>query len=382
MEVVIMPRGAQLEHRPRLLWVGKAPRNHGASGEEVFDARMIAALARHVCDLDLFQPVPVERKREVANLVLGVPYLRARFATTANIEAVRRMSRSYDAVICSWEAMDALALNLRRPTIFIPHNITSQMLPEIYPGTLARAAAWRARRWEEKWYRPSQFVAIATLSRADLATLSSLPDPPKLFWTPPGMPPCLDLAADARVVPELVLLGAYGWPPKRRDVERFAEEYSHYTQSTPAETHLPVLASSEGPPNGLPPHALARINPKPLPSSAEKQSAIRFGLITDRFQAGHKLKTLAYIAENQIVLSFADIAFDFAHIPDNDLFIRRLHKVEEVTLHVAQVAAMPADDLRQRFIRFKAACAQAFTWDAVAESLLKIVQASLPCHGA
>src|SRR3954466_1572234 len=121
MEVVIMPRGAQLEHRPRLLWVGKAPRNHGASGEEVFDARTIAALAKHDCDLDLFQPVPIERKREVANLVLGVPYLRARFATTANIEAVRRMSRSYDAVICSWEAMDALALNLRRPTIFIPH---------------------------------------------------------------------------------------------------------------------------------------------------------------------------------------------------------------------------------------------------------------------
>ena len=47
------------------------------------------------------------------------------------------------------------------------------------------------------------------------------------------------------------------------------------------------------------------LQPSGVPLSDD---ALRIGLITDRFEAGHKLKTLAYVANNQIVLSFAELA--------------------------------------------------------------------------
>ncbi len=349
---------------PRLLWVGKAARNHGHTGDEVFDARTIAALRKH-CIVDLFHPRPVSRLQEVTKLALGIPYLRARFATVQNLRDARQASHGYEGVICSWEGMDVLARHLTPPTLFIPHNITSQMLPQIYPGPLARLAAWRARRWEQCWYRKRTFAAIAALSRADMAYLSTITDRPCVVWTPPGMPPRAPLAENAVLLPELVLLGSYGWPPKRRDVLRFAADYAGHAGSRP-----PIRAADEGAPNGLPPGALAALHPLPLPTPDEQQTAIRFGLITDRFQAGHKLKTLVYIAQNQIVLSFGNIAFDFSHIPDHDLFIRRVHSMEDLIAQIAQVSAMPIGELRSRFIRFQAVCASEFTWDAVAETLL------------
>ena len=62
------------------------------------------------------------------------------------------------------------------------------------------------------------------------------------------------------------------------------------------------------------------LQPSGVPLSDD---ALRIGLITDRFEAGHKLKTLAYVANNRIVLSFAEVGFDFVHIPYHDLFIRK-----------------------------------------------------------
>jgi hypothetical protein len=93
-------------------------------------------------------------------------------------------------------------------------------------------------------------------------------------------------------------------------------------------------------------------------------------LITDRFVAGHKLKTGYYLANNAIVLSFADVTEDFADIPDHDFFVRRISDAREVSRHVAAVAADEPQRLRVRLETFKQRCAEKFSWARAARSLL------------
>jgi hypothetical protein len=347
----------------RILWIGKRPTNE-QEGDEVVDRKTIAACQQQGHHIDLFHPAPVSRLAEVGNLVLGVPYQRARFATRANIRNLRQMVGEHDVTICSWEPFDWLATGLRSPTILIIHNVSSNGLLSLFPGNpLAALASARVRAWERRCYRAQNFAAVAALSRHDHAYLQSIGAPNPLLL-PPGMPPCIPLAPDAAVVAEIVVSGTYDWSPKRRDLMAFARGYAG------RQGHFPVRA------HDLPQQAAALLQPHPLPSDQENRGAIRFGLITDRFEAGHKLKTLAYIANNQIVLSFADVDFDFAHIPDHDFFIRKVMSVSDVATHVNLILAMPSSVLRERFIRFKQSAARYFTWEAVGKTLINAAESA------
>jgi hypothetical protein len=348
----------------RILWIGKQPTD-GEAGDEVFDRKTIAACRAQGHQIDLFHPARVGRMQEAVNLLTGMPHHRARFGSRANRLAIRRMAAGYDATICSWEPLDGLAGGLRPPGVLILHNVTSQSLPAMFPGSrVAALAAAASRVWERRCYRRGVYSTLAVLSNADLAILSALTDHPPLLLLPPGMPPCVALADDAALIPEIVVSGTYDWKPKRRDALAFATEYSA------VENRLPILA------DGLPEAAARLLRPGPLPSGEACGGALRLGLITDRFVAGHKLKTLAYIAANQIVLSFADVAGDVAHVPDHDFFIRRIGSVGEIAGHAAALAAVPAAELRERFLAFQRRCAGLFTWDAVAAKLLEAAAAA------
>jgi hypothetical protein len=342
----------------RILWIGKRPTN-GEEGDEVFDRKTIAAWRRQGYVIDVFHPAPVSRAREIGNLLLGSPYQRARFTTGANIRSVRRLAGQYDVIICSWEPLDRLATDLESPVILIAHNISSNALLELFPrNPLAALASVRVRSWERHCYRPQNFAAVAGLSRKDHAYLQSI-GAPKPLLLPPGMPPCLPLEPNAPVLSEIVISGTYDWSPKRRDLVLFAREYTGEHGRFPIRAH------------GLPDAAAHLLDPSEAPSPEESRSAIRFGLITDRFEAGHKLKTMAYIANNQIVLSFADVNFDFAHITDHDLFIRKVASTSDIAKHIKAVVDTPVSTIRKRFIRFQQACARYFTWDAVATTLME-----------
>jgi hypothetical protein len=93
-------------------------------------------------------------------------------------------------------------------------------------------------------------------------------------------------------------------------------------------------------------------------------------LITDRFVAGHKLKIGYYLANNAIVLSFADVAEEFADIPDHEFFIRRIGDARHISRHVAAVSAEEPRHLCIRLATFKERCAEAFSWHRCARSLL------------
>jgi hypothetical protein len=343
----------------RVLWVGKKPTDGGA-GDEIFDRKTIAALRASGHSVDRFHPSPVERPRAVMNLIAGLPHYRTRFTSESNRSAIRRLHQGYDMTVCSWEPFDALCRGLSPPCTLILHNVTSRSLPAIFPESrLAGLAALRARKWERQCYRPENFATVAALSRRDLAYLRTLDNAPDLLLLPPGMPACITLAHDAVLVNELVISGTFDWTPKRRDILAFARDYEAVADR--------VMIRADG----LPAEAMQRLRPLPTPSAMDNASALRFGLIADRFEAGHKLKTMAYIAANQIVLSFADIGFDFAHIPDHAFFIRKIDTVAEIAAHAAALSSVPAALLRARFLAFQQACAQSFTWDAVAATLLR-----------
>ncbi len=342
----------------RILWIGKQAVD-GQAGDEVFDRKTIAACRRRGATIELVHPARVSRAAEVLNLAAGQPHYRAHYASATNRAAAVAASQRCDVAVCSWEPFDTLGFGLRCPVLLILHNITSRALPQMFPGNvLATLAAARARVWERRRYSGKTLSAIAALSRPDLAYLATLPDPPRLLWLPPGMPPATPLSPEALLVPELVITGTYDWRPKHRDAVRFAQEYAGVTP------RLVVRAAK------LPGAAVKFMPVAPLPSAAEAGAALRFGLITDRFEAGHKLKTLAYIADNQIVLSFTDVTADFAHLADHGLFIRTLSSVADIARHVAELAHMPACELRRRFVAFQQACAKQFRWDAVAGTLL------------
>ena len=142
------------------------------------------------------------------------------------------------------------------------------------------------------------------------------------------------LASSAPLLGEIVLTGTYDWAPKRRDIARFLQEFAALPDRPPLLTAAVTAQMTAG----------LGIQTRPLPSN--NGDALRFGLITDRFEAGHKLKTLAYIADNQIVLSYTDVACDFTDVEDAAFFLRRVTSAADINAHIAQLSAMDLDQLR------------------------------------
>ena len=83
------------------------------------------------------------------------------------------------------------------------------------------------------------------------------------------------------------------------------------------------------------------------------------------------------------MLSFADVTPDFTPIADHHFFIRKLDGVNDIARHASEIAAVRPDELRHRMLCFQRRCAEAFTWQAVAESLLHAVaEAPSPLPGS
>ncbi len=345
----------------RVLWIGRYADREG--GEYVYDRKAIDAIRRRGHEVEVVEPVAGPRWLELARMVTHqLPHYRGRYITADNLSRIAAAAQRADVAICSWEPHDALALDLPVPTVLALHNITSRSLPAIFPGNrLAGFLAARARAYEHRAYRTPGLAGIATLSLRDKAYIDSLGIAARSVWTPPGMPPDVPLDAAARLEPALVLSGSYDWKAKRRDVIRFAEEFAAWTGR-------PTFASDDT----LPPEvaALLPVQPARLRERDEVARRIRFGVVPDRFEAGHKLKTLYYIASNCIVLSFADVSFDFERVPDHAFFIRRVETMADVQAVMAEVGSLTPADLVARFTAFKRRCVELYSWDAVARDLL------------
>lgn len=344
----------------RMLWVGKASED-GAAGDEVYDRKIISAIKARGVDVAQVSPERVSKAQEGFNLLAGGAYYRASYAAAANHRRLADASAHCDVAICSWEPFDALASRLSIPVIPILHNITSRSLPAMFPGHhVAGFLARRAGIWERRTYGSSgPFAAIAVLARADEAYVRTLRHDGGVLYAPPGLPPEMELDPHATFRPEIVISGTYDWRPKRRDVILFAQELAG----------LPAAPTVHA--EALPDEAARLLAQKPID---QRPDAIRLGLIPDRFKAGYKLKAGYYLANNCIVLSYADVRDDFASIPDAPFFVRKIDHARDIANHLREIEAVEPEMLRKRMKAFRNACASAFSWTASADVLLNAAQ--------
>jgi hypothetical protein len=342
----------------RILWVGKASRNASA-GDEVYDRKVISGIRARGHTVIEVNPSRVSKSRSLINLIFRrIPHYRSWYDCDGNYAALKAASYNCDAALVSWEPFDKLAYSLAIPTIPILHNITSSSLPAfLQRSVIARLLAWHAKQWEDTCYSSANFLAVACLSLTDLAGLQRRFPGIKLLHCPPGSPSPIPLSDDATVRSELVITGTYGWRAKRRDALRFAREYARVAG------RLEVFADA------LPAEANRLLSSRPIIKESTGNT-IRFGIITDRFAAGHKLKTTEYIAGNCIVLTFAEIEEDFHDIPDREFFIRKLSHASEIGSHVAEVNRVDVRELRSRFSAFKRRCLDRFDWQLTSDYLL------------
>ncbi|HEV7719122.1 MAG TPA: hypothetical protein VGO70_09125 [Arsenicitalea sp.] len=346
----------------RVLWIGKACED-AAAGNEIYDRRMIAALRDHGFEIDVISPQPVSPARELANLARGIPHYRARYGSSAN-RALLAVAARYPIAVCSWEPFDMLAHALACPVIPILHNITSRSLRSMYPtNPVAKLLAMRAAQWERDAYGGGRFAATVVLSRADEAYVCSIAPAARIIYAPPGLPPVTPLSPNARFVPEMVIAGTFDWRAKRRDILRLASEWQA------GGLNLKVVSDP------LPETAAAKFRATSR-SLSDNAAAIRIGVVPDRFEAGHKLKVGAYIANNAMVLSFADPGTEYRGIEDAGYFIRQIQAVDDIRTVASELAAVDPEQLRRRWLAFQVRVQHQFCWHnsmtAIASALVEV----------
>ena len=169
---------------------------------------------------------------------------------------------------------------------------------------------------------------------------------------PAGAPPVSHLASDAPVLREAVITGSYGWWRKRRDLKTFALGPSI---GAPIYAVDPVALDILG------------VQGRPLNDSVgwSWEAGLRFGLVTDLFLGGFKLKSLEYVAKNCVVLSLSDIRAEFKGLPHAEEFVHYIAGGKaEVGRTIEAMCRAPRAPLVARFLEFKSACMRRFQWEA------------------
>lgn len=334
----------------KITWIGKG--ENGDGGDYVFDRMMIASLRALGHQIDVVVPRQLDKITELLLLAKGVPYYRARYLCSDNIILVHETSKNSDVTIISWEPFDIFVTAVIGQVILIAHNITSDSLQSIFPHrSLINVIASRCAVFEREIYRSPKLLALAVLSTRDKRLISSLNLSVPCTILYPGMPETVALSDQASLRQELVLFGTYKWLPKHRDLVAFAKNYKRQNFS------FPILSDRP-----LPKKVRRYISVRPFQPVRTSPAALRFGLVTDRFISGFKLKVGEYISECCVVISFVDLLEDFVGISDAELFIRNIKSESEIGTIMENFSQFPSGELAKRFRAFQTACAARFRW--------------------
>lgn len=362
---------ASEQARLRVLFVHRANEDP-AGGDAIYETRMLAAL-RESMDVEV---VPAARRTKWARLAGSARHFalpdQTAFGGESELKAIARgIEQGCDVVVFSHEYLDLLAQRVKPlarargvPFVSIRHNVTSDMLRSYLEGSPAGAVArtlWRMQ--ETRALKPGLYQGVAVLSQRDQALAREISGREEVTIAAPGAPKATPLADDAPLARDLVIGGSFGWFAKRRDIVRFTDDFARLP-SPPGR----IVAEA-----GVPPELAARLGAVSA-GACDFGGAIRFGVITDRFTAGHKLKTSAYLQNNCIVLTFADVAGDFAFDPRHRDFIVRVSSVEDIGPAMDRLAAMPIAALRTEFSGFKAAVGAELAWARQGAKLAQLVK--------
>jgi hypothetical protein len=358
--------------RPRYLIVRPAPAAGGANGgDEVIYKRSIAYLKRDA-DTELFELQPVGKARQIFEIFRGAPPEATRFTGGDNAERLAAVlaGSQFDAVCLFNEVTFSYTGQVKAaglPVVLIAQNVHS-LVAATDPSAVARLLRPMAVAFERRFYADPQ-IALVCISRADVEGLKAagIERTRDLWIAPAGAPPAKPLSPDAPILREAVLTGSYGWWRKRRDLKSFAAGEP---------LGAPVLASD---PLAL--EILGEEGRQVEASEVDWSAGLRFGLITDAFVGGFKLKSLEYIANNCVVLSMSDIAIEYEGIPHAEEFMRITPTKADARRAIEAILAQPHQGVIERFLEFKAACMARYEWEACLKPLGDAVASRLPATG-
>ncbi|RTM05630.1 MAG: hypothetical protein EKK33_33710 [Bradyrhizobiaceae bacterium] len=332
---------------------------HG--GDEIIYRRSIEYLSRTM-DVTICELEPITKSRQILELIAGTPPEMTKFYSSANKERVSAaISKLRPDVACFFNEVTFPCLTSAKAA-----GINSVLVEQNVHSLIASSDSdWKAKlfwplaiRFEKKYYG-DESAELVCISRCDLEGLKRAGIVRKRVWiAPPGCPPDIVLADSAELASELVLTGSYAWWRKRRDLKGFAKG-----ARLPFKMHVF---------DGLAREILGLADESP---DVDWSAKIRFGLVTDRFVGGFKLKALEYVAKNCIVLTACDISPEFQGLPHADLFVRIISDKDNL-LHVIEEIRREPDVVR-KFREFKSACLAQYAWERCLAPLGEAVQASL-----
>lgn len=339
----------------RLLYVrrGHGPR---AAGDAVVDRRLVTGLRQHA-DVDELELPSQGTVPTLATVVASrLPPVFARIRCRRNVDAVhaRLAAASFDAVVFSHETTPPPVLPTTLPTVVVAHNVFSRILVGGAPEALYCGA--RCRAVERRSFGQADLVGF--LATDDLAAGLRLGvAPERAVLLPPGMPPWPPVSAAGPFVPTYVVTGTYGWRLKKAALRRFARRFG------PALSTRSIRVTDATVTRFLP--GAARTSVEAL----RTDTGLRFGLVTDDFHVGFKLKILEYIQLNCIVVFPDTVPGDFEGLPHHDEFVRCIRRPEDLKALEDEFRNKEPQGLQGRFRAFQAACSWHFDWAKTVELL-------------
>lgn len=354
----------QLPRAVRCLVIRPARSKAEHAGDEIVYGRSVEYLAKTL-QVDVCELEPIGRTRQLLEIAQGAPPETTRYLGQENRKRVyHAIEATRPNVVCFFNEVTFPFLTVAKSagirSVLAAHNVHS-VVAATDPDIRARIFKPFAVRFERKWY-DDEAAQLVCISRLDVDGLRKAGiKRGHIFVAPPGCPAPVGLSESAVLAPEIILTGSYAWWRKRRDLKSFASG---------APLPIKILTFDE----------MARLilgsqAAEPQAPSTNWETCIRFGLITDTFLGGFKLKALEYIAKNCIVLSACDISLEFADIPHADEFIRKVSGKDDVWRTIEQASSSP--DLIERFREFKLACTEKFDWKSCLLPLRSAVETAL-----
>jgi hypothetical protein len=343
--------------RARALYVTRRSTGGPHAGDQVHVRRMLAFLESRI-DLNVLELEPLGKAGRIGNLLRAWPIEMTGFYGSSNVERLNAAIAEHrpDVVYLIHEALFPFADHIDGPQVVLFCMNAISCLAETDPAISVRITAPIARRYENRFFRSTAAQTLILVSRADAQWFRGLwhVDMPFPIAAPGALRP-VPLGEDAGVSPELLITGSYAWWRKRRDLKEFA---SH-------DLDMRVLVTD--------PRAAEILGDRASLIELKTQdfgNALRFGMVTDRFLGGFKLKSLEYVANNAVVLSRSDIRPDFHGLPDANLFVRFTPEIDDVRAAVAEIRSLPPSEVIPRFRAFQSCCTARFEWDACLQPLL------------
>lgn len=327
------------------------------AGDAVVDRRLLGELRKRMM-VDELEVVPDENTpRTLWRAVrLGIPPTFARLRAQTNFIALEASlaKTSYDLVLFSHETTVPHHLPTSLPVVVVTHNVRSRLATDRSLENLLFGDACRAV--ERRFLEAADLVGFLASDDLDAGLVLGARRARALLL-PPGMPPGEPLAGPLPFVSSFLVTGTYNWRVKRSALQRYARRFGAFL----GERDVAVT------------DAMAReilgCGDLTNVEALRAMPGLRFGLVTDDFQVGFKLKTLEYVSLNAVIVFVDAVPADFAELPHAEQFVRKVSRPQDLAELDQEFRAHDPAELELRFRRFQAACFERFDWQRTGQRL-------------